>query len=427
MRRQSRSLLFAAVAAAALLSLAGCRSSPADPPVSGGDRIDRSLAKAVHYLLDRQSPDGAWRSDVYGAFKDGDALTPLVLEALLAAEPATGRNSEPSCRKGAGYLGQMVRDGGTIDADPHGLTYPIYTASLAVVVLRRLGDREHLIAADAWLRYLLDRQLTEQLGWRREDPEFGGWGYAADPLRRPAPGVTVPSVAQPNLSATLFALEALHSAGYYARPAGSVSRHADHPSVENALVFIQRCQNFSDDAKPTALDDGGFFFVHGDPVRNKAGVAGADGAGHTRYISYGSTTVDGVRGLLLCGLPRDHPRVKAASRWLAQHFDPEHHPGSYVAEREASRRALYFYYTASLARALCALGTEEVKTPTGTSKWAASLADALLKRQGKDGSWFNPAVDVREDDRLVATPLAVIALAACREALARGDYNRKQE
>ena len=47
------------------------------------------------------------------------------------------------------------------------------------------------------------------------------------------------------------------------------------------------------------------------------------------------------------------------------------------------------------------------------------LAEELLRRQQTNGSWVNAAVEVREDDPLVATPLAVAALARCRRALAR--------
>jgi len=43
-----------------------------------------------------------------------------------------------------------------------------------------------------------------------------------------------------------------------------------------------------------------------------------------------------------------------------------------------------------------------------------ALADELLRRQEADGSWVNAAGEVREDDPLVATPLAVGALAGCR-------------
>ena len=36
-----------------------------------------------------------------------------------------------------------------------------------------------LRAQQAWLAYLRDRQLTSALGWKKEEVEFGGWGFAA--------------------------------------------------------------------------------------------------------------------------------------------------------------------------------------------------------------------------------------------------------
>jgi hypothetical protein len=40
------------------------------------------------------------------------------------------------------------------------------------------------------------------------------------------------------------------------------------------------------------------------------------------------------------------------------------------------------------------------------------LAECLLAEQGADGSWVNPVGQVKEDDPLIATSLAVIALIA---------------
>ena len=392
--------------AAQIFLFTGCNGS-ANGPIDERtfvERIDQSLARATRYLLVRQAEHGEWRSDVYGSFKDGDALTPLVLDALLAVQP-TGKAQE-QCRRGADYLAGKVRSGGAIDAK---LTYPVYTASLAVVVLSRLNFPEHRAARDTWLNHLRKQQLTENLGWHREAPQFGGWGYAKEPPLRPASGQPIPPLDEPNLSATVFALEAMHTGGCTPRD----------PAVRDAAVFVQRCQNFSDTPAvvEAALDDGGFYFIHGDPTRNKGGVAGVDRMGRTRYVSYGSATADGLRALLLCDLAPDHPRVVEAKRWLAAHFDSDHHPGSYPAERKGSRPALDYYYSSSLARAFHSLGVHEVATSTGTTEWADVLATGLLDRQSEDGSWSNPVVDVREDDPLVATPLAILALAICREHL----------
>ena len=157
--------------------------------------------------------------------------------------------------------------------------------------------------------------------------------------------------------------------------------------------------------------DGGFYFIYDDPVRNKAGVRGQDAAGRPRFASYGSTTADGLRALLLCGRPADDPRARAARGWLVAHFRPGTHPGAYVERHEPNRLAVHFYYCASLARAF-----RQVPGPDG---WAAALAEDLIGRQQADGSWANPVQAQREDDPVPATSLVVIALANCRAVLTK--------
>src|SRR5207253_5385267 len=126
--------------------------------------------------------------------------------------------------------------------------------------------------------------------------------------RKPPAGRRTPPLTESNLSATVATLEALRAAGMA----------NNHPAVRKALLFCERCQNFGDEP---AFDDGGFFFIYDDGVRNKAGVAGSDKQGRERYASYGSATADGFRALILCGLPPDHPRVGAARGWLQTHFN----------------------------------------------------------------------------------------------------------
>jgi squalene-hopene/tetraprenyl-beta-curcumene cyclase len=384
-----RTTRFASFTLIAIASLAhGCGAHPQPDPILS-QRIEDALKRGSRFLASRQAADGLWRSDVYGSFKDPSALTPLVASALDAAKPAAGADERV-----VKYLAGMVRPDGGIDVESYGIPYPLYTAALTVNLL---SAPERVAHAKAWAADLAKRQLDEHLGWQPSDPEYGGWGYAKELPRKPAAGLSVLPGTESNLSATTFALEALRQAG------------AGKEVFRKARMFIDRCQNYSDEARVQAspFDDGGFFFIRNDPVRNKAGVAGKDAIGRERYASYGSATADGIRALRACGVSEADPRLQAARRWLERSFRADAHPGGYASDREVNREALYYYYAFSVSRALRSEGDDLGRRD--------KLAEALLGRQGADGAWVNPAVAVREDDPLVATSFAVLALAACRD------------
>ena len=185
-------------------------------------------------------------------------------------------------------------------------------------------------------------------------------------------------------------------------------------------MFVERCQNVAEGSRPDPeFDDGGFFFSPTDPTRNKAGVAGTDRTGRVRYRSYGSATADGLRALLRCGLDADHPRVVAARGWLERHFSPSVHPGAFGPDRQVERDATYFYYAWSTAHAFRALGVRRWTTSGRAVAWPEELSRALIALQRKDGSWSNPVGASKEDDPLVATPLAAGAIAIARTFLGR--------
>ena len=148
--------------------------------------------------------------------------------------------------------------------------------------------------------------------------------------------------------------------------------------------------------------DGGFHFIYDDPVRNKAGMIGDDGK---KFHSYGSATADGARALALCGR-KEGLYVDDARAWLKKHFRPDRHPGNYAKGMEANRNAVYFYYAMSAAKALREAGPVE-------RPWATELANELTRRPRPDGSWANQLDLVRENEPLVATSYAVMALATC--------------
>ena len=399
----------------ALLLCASCGPNPpAEPPLEA--ELDAALGRAATFLRDAQAPDGRFPSAVYGNLRDGSALTPTVLKVLLFSPvgpgDASGRDGMEGVRSAIATLVEAAGRGPA----RLGLGYPVYTAALAVTCLAQpaaTAEPGAPAALETWLAYLGTHQLDERLGWRPDDLAYGGFGYSLSPPQRPAGGEGGARPAfDADLSSTLFALGALRLAG----------RGADDPAVRRALTFVERCQNFEPGAPVVPQDprrDGGFCFTPTNAGQNKAGVSGTDASGRERYRSYGAMTADGVRALLRCGLPRDHPRVVGAADWLARHFDPASNPGDFEAAREVERDASYYYWCWSAAHAFRALDLRRIETPAGPVDWTEALSGELLARQRSDGSWANPLTMVKEDDPLIATSFAAAALGLARLQRAR--------
>ena len=379
--------------------------------------IDDALDLAAEYLLSRQSDDGAWRSETYGAFTDGVSLTPPVLKTVLMGPQSPERIA--ACARAAAYLRGLVAEDGSI-AGQAPLDYPVYSAALAAIVLNRMVldsagsiDEATVTARDAWLDYLGGFQVNDRLGWTPADVSYGGWGYSVRPPRKPGTG-TLPFEA--DISSTLVAVGALRLAGV----------PPEDPAIRDALIFVERCQNFSADAAQSepAYDDGGFFFTTANRVQNKAGVAGTDRNGTLRYHSYGSPTADGVRALVRCGLAHDHPRVLAARGWLERNFSARTNPGIFEPALAPDRNAALYYWCWSVSHAFRLLGVTTVEREGTPLSWAPLLADELLRRQLPDGSWRNPYSFMKEDDPLIATTLAAAALANCRAVMDLPQWTR---
>jgi hypothetical protein len=379
---------------ALFLLTAGCDKPAPVPkvefPPRSTDPRDGARARGTAYLLAHQSKDGAWRSDVYGHFRGGDALTPLVVVALQGAPPVPA--TDEAIERGLAFMDRFVK-GGAIDPEAR-LVYPVYAAGLMAKALADHRQQRRRAARDAWARLLLDWQMNGANGWAAGDWQYGGWGYYGVRPVKPADG-PVPDALEANLSATVVALEGLNAAGIPPK----------HEAYAAALAFVCRCQNFSLDPE---RDDGGFFFTPGDPFRNKAGLASAPGE-EARYRSYGSATADGLRCLRACGAAnlRDdgEAREARALAWLAKRLAAAlenksfAHPGDFAPDRLKDRDAALYYFAASLAL-----------TSEGGSASLSWVRGEVAKRQFPDGSWQNALGQVREDDPLLATALAVLAL-----------------
>ena len=279
---------------------------------------------------------------------------------------------------------------GTVDSH---LNYPIYAGAGALFALSVAKNHQHQRVRDALVKYLRDRQLDERHGWTPDDIAYGGWGYYPGALQKPAAGQRASHLLSANLSSTLYAIGALQMAGV----------SWSDPAFRKARLFVERCQNWTGgtDFDPR-VDDGGSFFTPSNALQNKAGIAREQ---PRRYRSYGSMTADGLRALLRLGHGLRSPRATSAATWLRKTFDPNRPAGDYPADRDVQRRSVFYYWSWSMAHVFMHLGDVDR---------AKALAEAVLRRQDADGGWRNDATDLREDDPLVATPLAMSTLAVAR-------------
>jgi Prenyltransferase and squalene oxidase repeat len=315
------------------------------------------LGRACRYLWSQQGEDGGWHSRTYGLLKSGQSLTAFVLNALLQVPqqaPAEGID------RAIAFLRRNTNNEGAVGKmDPLLYDYPNYATALTVQALRRAGRPVGPLID--WLR---TQQFTEAHGWKRDDPPYGAWGIGGEPRVAPNPGHV-------DLSMTRHVLQALAAAGV---PAGD-------PVFARARVFVERCQN----------PDGGFFFS---TVVLDANKAGQDGA---QYRSYGTTTADGLLALAAMSARPEGDRVQSAQRWLAAHDEADGAPGFIGPAYQRWTAGLRFYYAGAAAEARGWCGP--------------AMAASLKATQHRDGSWRNPENLVKEDDPLIATPFAVMALA----------------
>lgn len=352
----NRSLDRRSFLASAITAGAGAYSLGLEAAVARSDS-DRSLERGVGWLIDQQSDDGGWHSAAYGAMRGGVGNTGLILNALSQLPAVMKRGRQQPLDKGVRFLLAQLEH-------PKNADYPTYAAALLLSAPSRenavswIGEQEKL------RNYLLSQQ-RESCTVRETS---GGWGATHGEGTNDA-----------NISVTRFVLEA-------------IGPGLDDDTRQAALAFVERCQNYGDGR------DGGFFFTpHPDDPMNKAGGA----------TSYGSATADGLLALLACDCEPDHPRVKAAMYWLDRHDKLHAVPEIPTGGHETSElsEGLRFYYYAALATAMEKLP----RAPFADRR--ERLVREIHAMQRHNGSWQNESTAMKEDDPLIATALAVMALA----------------
>ena len=319
------------------------------------------LTRAAQYLWAQQAADGGFHSATYGLLRSGQSLTPFVLGALLRVPDATVPAPAGAVDRAIAFIRGHASVDGAVGVTSGDADYPNYATALAVDALVAAQRRLRTADIAPMVAHLRAQQFSEANGWTPEHPAYGGWGMGGA-IRRP------PDAGHVDLSMTRVVLEALRASGV----------DGSDPAMTRARVFLGRSQNH----------DGGFFFSPVTPALNKAGQS-AEG-----FVSYGTTTADGVLALRACGVPDSDGRVARGIAWLDRNHEPNHEPDGVPGFDEGQgaqaswRAGLRFYYAAALAR-------------------VRPQRRVRLPQQADDGSFRNANGRVKEDDPLIATTFAL--------------------
>ena len=334
---------------------------------------DRAVAKGIDYLRTKgQAGNGSYSAEA------GPAITAIVTAAVLKH----GRSVEdPQVAKSLDYLqGFAQKDGGIYAPGSKVQNYETSIAMVCFAAANKDGRYDELLAgAEAFVKKL---QWDGEENHDESSTYYGGAGYGGH--------------SRPDLSNTQFLLDALKAVG----------RDAEDPAVQKALVFVSRCQNLetAHNITPFAAKnpDGGFYYT---PAAGGTSQAGKTPDGGLR--SYGSMTYAGLKSMIFAGVEADDPRVKAAQKWLREHYTLEENPGM-------GQQGLYYYYH-TMAKALDALGESTFEDSDQKSHpWRAELATEIVARQQPDGSWVNDTARWMEGDPNLVTAYSLLVLDYCR-------------
>jgi squalene-hopene/tetraprenyl-beta-curcumene cyclase len=195
----------------------------------------------------------------------------------------------------------------------------------------------------------------------------------------------------------------------------------EDPSVQRALVFLQRTQmlgTVNDMPYAKGSKQGGFVYATVENAQSVDGRAGQshsketieetldDGTKVSRLRCYGSMTYAGFKTYIYAQLPKDDPRVKAAYEWICKNYSVKENPGM-------GQEGLYYYYV-TMSRALKAWGEPTIDAvsdgKTQTHRWSAELIDKLAELQNEDGSFKSVSNRWMENNQIMITSFALIAL-----------------
>jgi len=339
------------------------------------NEVQHSIEKGLAWLEQNQNTNGFWSSP------DQPAITALVLEAFELG-PNRDVKAEPlAVQKGYGYLmGCVQPDGGIYRKELQ--SYNTSVALLAILVRNRPEDQPVIAGAR---KFLIGLQVESG------DPTNafnGGIGYGSTDKH-------------PDLSNTVFAMEALRYSEHLGEQKGSAEPDLDWKS---AIHFVQCCQNLPGSnpetwASADPQNKGGFVYA---PGQSMAGETNLD-SGRVALRSYGSMSYAGLLSYVYADLKPDDDRVTAVKNWLRTNYTVDENPAMGL------QGIFYYYFVMAKALTLCDLGPLEIKDGQAVN-WREQLALKLINLQQSNGSWTNENGRWWEKDPALDSAFCLIAL-----------------
>ncbi len=329
-----------------------------------------SVEKGLAWLLTQQKPSGAWSEE------NMPALTALPLWAIAASG---SKEFGPMQDKAVARLLELQRpDGGIYVPVPgrKGGGLGNYNSSICAMALQATGRKE---AVPAILKARTYIASSQHFG---DDSHSGGFGYDKDTQR-----------AYADLNNTQYSMDAMRRTQSVEdlRPAGD--KKADI-NWDAALKYVEQMQNKEGETA------GGFAYNTEDPK----GGAVTNANGKIMLRAYGSMTYAGLLAMVHTKLEKSDPRVRSAVDFGARYWTVEENPGQ-------GQQGVYFYFNI-MARALSAAGVDALRK-SGSSediRWREELVKKLIALQKPDGSWVNANNRWWENDPILASSYALLAL-----------------
>jgi hypothetical protein len=368
---------------------------------------EKALARAEEYLWNAQHEDGSWRSEQYAVMRSGQSLTPFVLHTLLSSADNLPDEQIKASQRSIQYIVDHLDDDGALGkTDPDILEYPVYSTAYAVLALEKWQSLGHQLSDEdrsnfrRMQRFLQRCQFNHTNGFTRQMPAYGGWGF--DKAKAAGqPGHMDLAHTRRAITAVQLTLEynalmdSLYS-GYAQRFLAVVQKQPETLDIQPLPEGVER---------PKEVPfDGGFYFS---PVVLQANKGRLEKDGNY-WRSYATATCDGILALLAAGVPKDDERVTAAVKWLGEHTNLDYPQGIPTDYPEPWGEALQFYHYAVRAEVYDALDFPEADK--------LALAEKVAALQHADGSFVNGKSPLmKEDEPLLSTALAVVALSHCLE------------